>query len=115
MSQSLPIFHFSLHKTTREYRTGLRMVFEHMITALQTCNLQQEVQKSEFLKINNKLVFRFEKECDGDDEYRLGLYAATGWFLHVMNHLDIIKQIDADEIVKHVEKILENIKTEDRL
>ncbi len=114
MSQSQPVFHFSLHKTTREYRAGLRAVFEHMSTVLQTCNFQQAMQKSEFLKINNKLVFGFEKEC-GDEEYRLGLYAAAGWFLHVMNDLDIIKQIDAEQIMKHVETILKNIKSEDTL
>jgi hypothetical protein len=110
MSNPIPVFDFLLHKTTHEYRTGLRAIFEHMLTALQTCSFQQEVQKSELLKINNKLVFRFEKESS-EEEYRLGLYAAAGWFLHVMNHLETIKQIDAAEIVKQLETIIQDIKT----
>lgn len=101
-----------LHKTSPAYRAGLLNVFEHSLTTLQTCSFQQEVQKSELLKINNKLVFRFEKESS-EEEYRLGLYAAAGWFLHVTNHLETIKQIDAAEIVKQLETIIQDIKTAD--
>lgn len=81
-----------LHKTTIAYQNGLLDIFEHGLTAFQTCMLHAPFNKAEFLKIINSCVHRFEKNSS-DNEYNLGMYSASGWFQHALHDFDIIEDV----------------------
>lgn len=90
------------------YRAGLLKVFEHGLTSLQTCMVRLPFLKSDFLQIINQFVHRFEKEYEADD-YKLGLYAASGWFLHVMYAVDTIHEPEASQLITYVHTMIQDI------
>ena len=102
------VLEFTLHKTTPEYRAGLLKVFEHGLTSLETCMLRLPFMKAEFLQIINQFVHRFETKYDSE-EYKLGLYAASGWFQHALHSVHDVHDQDATQLIENVHAIIQGI------
>lgn len=102
------VLEFPLHKTTPEYRAGLLKVFEHGLTSLQTCMLQLPFKKTDLLQIINQFVYRFEKNYDSED-YKLGLYAASGWFQHALHSTHNVHESDVTQLIENVHKLIQDI------
>ena len=101
-----------LHKTSTAYQNGLLDIFEHGLTAIQTCMVHVSYNKSDFLKILNTCVHRFEKNST-DNEYNLGMYAASGWFQHALHGIDIIE--DVSELMYQLREVIKELQDNLRL